>query len=265
MWHIDSSLKFALGIIGNVAALGLFLAPIPTMVRIMRERSTADFSSLPYTLSLLNCILWSFYGTPIVGDGRILVLTVNGFGVFSEAVYLIIFLLFAPPRLKARTSVQAGMVLVCCGAIILMTVGIFHGSGSRSRFVGIIADVVTIGMYASPLGVMRLVIKTKSVEFMPFFLSLNSLACSVSWFAYGLYTRDIYVGAPNGIGVLLGAGQLVLYAMYYKGSSGIDRQLKGSESKADLIGKDSSFARGGADSQALDEECPKVLTLVKTT
>jgi hypothetical protein len=43
------------------------------------------------------------------------------------------------------------------------------------------------------LCVQRLVIKTKSVEFMPFLLSLSVFLCGTSWFIYGLLGRDPFI------------------------------------------------------------------------
>nr|GLL47481.1 bidirectional sugar transporter SWEET1-like [Ipomoea trifida] len=60
----------------------------------------------------------------------------------------------------------------------------------------------------------RLVIKTKSVEFMPFFLSLFVFLCGTSWFIFGLLGKDPFVAIPNGFRCGLGAVQLIFYAIY---------------------------------------------------
>ncbi|MCL7041659.1 hypothetical protein MKW94_013633, partial [Papaver nudicaule] len=51
----------------------------------------------------------------------------------------------------------------------------------------------------------KLVIQTKNVEFMPFFL------CGTCWFSFGLLGRDLFLVVPNGFGCAL---QLILYAIY---------------------------------------------------
>ncbi|KAK4398275.1 Bidirectional sugar transporter SWEET2 [Sesamum angolense] len=53
--------KDAAGVAGNIFAFGLFLSPVPTFRRIIRNESTEQFSGLPYIYALLNCLItaWS--------------------------------------------------------------------------------------------------------------------------------------------------------------------------------------------------------------
>jgi len=67
----------------------------------------------------------------------------------------------------------------------------------------------------------KMVIQTKSVEYMPLFLSLASLVNGICWTAYALIRFDLYITIPNGLGVLFAVAQLVLYAMYYKNTQKI--------------------------------------------
>ncbi|GAB4849294.1 Bidirectional sugar transporter sweet2 [Ancistrocladus abbreviatus] len=67
-------------------------------------------------------------------------------------------------------------------------------------------------------GSLTLVIQTRSVEYMPFYLSLSTFLMNVSFFAYGIFNKDPFIYCPNGIGVILGIVQLALYS-YYKNKS----------------------------------------------
>ncbi|KFK33127.1 hypothetical protein AALP_AA6G334300, partial [Arabis alpina] len=51
-------------------------------------------------------------------------------------------------------------------------------------FVGVICDVFNIAMYASPCLAIKKVMRTKSVEYMPFWLSLVCFLNAVTWTAY---------------------------------------------------------------------------------
>lgn len=72
-----------------------------TFWRIVKNRSTQEFESLPYVCTLLNSSLWTYYG--IIKPGEILVATVNGFGAVAEVVYVALFLIYAPTKVKVTS------------------------------------------------------------------------------------------------------------------------------------------------------------------
>ncbi|KAJ6939129.1 hypothetical protein NC651_005540 [Populus alba x Populus x berolinensis] len=236
---------FLFGIFGNATALFLFLAPTITFRRIIRSKSTELFSGIPYVMTMLNCLLSAWcglfsslqllifssncavlrfleqyfglavegYGMPFVSKNNILVSTINGTGAAIEVIYVLTFIIYAPKRDKAKFIGLLTLVLTTFGGVALVSLVVLQGK-SREIFCGFAAAIFSIIMYGSPLSIMRIVIKTKSVEFMPFFLSLFVFLCGTSWFVFGLLGGDLFVSVPNGVGGGLGALQLILYIIY---------------------------------------------------
>ncbi|XP_062024855.1 bidirectional sugar transporter SWEET1 [Rosa rugosa] len=212
-------LKFLFGIFGNATALFLFLSPTITFKRIIQKRNTEQFSGIPYVMTFLNCLLSAWYGLPFVSPNNLLVTTINGTGAVIEAIYVLIFIFFAPKREKAKILGLFIFVMALFSVVALVSVFALHGSG-RKLLCGLATTIFSIVMYGSPLSIMRIVVKTKSVEFMPFFLSLFVFLCGTSWFVYGLLGHDPFVAVPNGFGCALGALQLILYFIYHDNKGG---------------------------------------------
>ncbi|KAG4971696.1 hypothetical protein JHK85_038117 [Glycine max] len=202
--------KDAAGVAGNVFAFGLFVSPIPTFRRIIRNGSTEMFSGLPYIYSLLNCLICMWYGTPLISADNLLVTTVNSIGAVFQFVYIIIFLMYAEKAKKVR---MIGLSLAVLGIFAIILVGSLQIDDiiMRRFFVGFLSCASLISMFASPLFIIKLVIQTKSVEFMPFYLSLSTFLMSTSFLLYGLFNDDAFIYVPNGIGTILGLIQLILY------------------------------------------------------
>ncbi|KAK7320901.1 hypothetical protein VNO77_30828 [Canavalia gladiata] len=204
---------FLFGIFGNASGLFLFLAPTITFKRVITNKSTEKFSGVPYPMTLLNCLLSAWYGLPFVSPHNILVTIINGTGAVIEIIYVFIFILFAPKKEKAKIFGLFTFVVAVFSAVVFVSLFALHGN-PRKLFCGFAAAIFSIIMYGSPLSIMRQVIRTKSVEFMPFFLSLFVFLCGTSWFIYGLLGRDPFVAVPNGVGSALGTMQLILYFIY---------------------------------------------------
>ncbi|GAB4857636.1 hypothetical protein Ancab_015542 [Ancistrocladus abbreviatus] len=212
-----SVVRFAVGILGNIIALFLFLSPVPTFIGICKKGSVEQYSPVPYLATFVNCMLWVLYGLPFVHPNSVLVVTVNGAGCFIELVYLLLFVLYSDSNKKRlKVIVISILEIMIVGLIAGLVLGLTHTTKRRSQIVGMIAIICNIMMYAAPLSVMKMVITTKSVEYMPFFLSLASFANGVAWAVYAIHPFDPYIAAPNGLGSLFGLAQLILYATYHK-------------------------------------------------
>lgn len=244
---MENVAHFVFGIFGNVTALFLFLSPIMTFRRIVTRRSTEEFSGVPYNMTLLNCLLSAWYGLPFVSPNNLLVSTINGTGALIEAIYVLIFLMFAPKKVRAKMTGLLALVTSVFASVALISVLALHGQ-TRKLFCGSAATVFSICMYASPLSIMRLVIRTKSVEFMPFLLSLFVFLCGTSWFIYGLLGRDPFITVPNGCGSALGAMQLILYAIYrnHKGE-GTTGMANGDSMELDDVKPVQNYDKNSAD------------------
>ncbi|KAL6975571.1 Bidirectional sugar transporter sweet2, variant 2 [Sarracenia purpurea var. burkii] len=204
-------------IAGNIFAFGLFVSPIPTFRRIMRNKSTEHFSGLPYIYALLNCLLSAWYGTPSMSSDNLLVTTVNSIGAVFQITYISMFIIYAEKAKKLR---MLGLLLAVFGLFAVIVAGSLRISDFNVRhlLIGCLSSASLVSMFASPLFVINLVIRTRSVEFMPFYLSLSTFLMSSAFFLYGICNFDPFVYVPNGIGTILGIVQLALF-FYYKNTS----------------------------------------------
>ncbi|WCJ32333.1 Bidirectional sugar transporter SWEET2 [Euphorbia peplus] len=209
--------KDAAGIAGNIFAFGLFVSPVPTFRRIIRNLSTEEFSGLPYIYALLNCLICMWYGAPLVSSNNIMLMTVNSFGAAFQLVYAFLFIAYADRPTQIRMS---GFLLAVFSLFTIVVVGSlqFTNTDVRRMTVGLLSCASLISMFASPLFIINLVIRTESVEFMPFYLSLSTFLMSTSFLLYGILNADPFVYVPNGIGCILGITQLALY-FHYKNKS----------------------------------------------
>ncbi|XP_006414582.2 bidirectional sugar transporter SWEET17 isoform X1 [Eutrema salsugineum] len=211
--------SFYIGIIGNVISILVFLSPVETFWKIVKRKSTEEYKSLPYICTLLGSSLWTYYG--IVTPREYLVSTVNGFGTEEQSddvsELLQLGLLFGPVfwtcRLNTIVVVSLLNVLFPIAAIAA-TRSAFKDEKTRSQSMGFICAGLNIVMYGSPLSAMKTVVTTKSVKYMPFWLSFFLFLNGAIWGVYASLQHDIFLLVPNGVGFVFGTMQLILYGIY---------------------------------------------------
>ncbi|KAK8946437.1 Bidirectional sugar transporter SWEET16 [Platanthera zijinensis] len=233
---------------GNAISILVFTSPIGTFRRVVKSKSTENYKWQPYVTTLMSTSLWTFYGL-LKPDG-LLVVTVNGAGSLLQAVYVLLYLSYAPMKTRIKIAKLVGLLNVgVLGAVILVTLSAVHGR-RRLLLMGSLCAALTVGMYAAPLSAMRLVVKTKSVEYMPFSLSFFLLLNAGIWTVYSFLVKDFFIGIPNGIGVLLGTAQLAIFFIYKKNAG----SAKEEDTEKSGLEDDSAQLVGYSESQSLRKE-----------
>ncbi|XP_057460049.1 bidirectional sugar transporter SWEET5-like [Actinidia eriantha] len=160
--------------------------------------------------------MWVLYGLPFVHPDSLLVITINGTGLVIECFYVAVFLTYSDWPKRRKIIIALVIEAIFFAIVTFITMTFLHTTKSRSMLIGILCVIFNIIMYTSPLTVMRMVITTKSVKYMPFYLSLANFCNGTIWLIYALLKFDPFITIPNGLGALSGVVQLILYATYSK-------------------------------------------------
>ncbi|KAL3636480.1 hypothetical protein CASFOL_021027 [Castilleja foliolosa] len=202
---------FTFGLLGNIISIFVYLAPLPTFIRICKEKSTMGFDLLPYAVALFSAMLWLYYA--FLKKNVVLLISINSFGCIVETIYIVMYLFYASK--KARRHAWKLLSLINVGLLsLIFVVSHFAFNENRAEVVGWICVAVSVSVFAAPLSIMFQVWRTRSVEFMPFPLSFFLTLSAVMWFAYGLLQKDLCVALPNVLGFFLGMLQMVLYRIF---------------------------------------------------
>ncbi|KAF5957283.1 hypothetical protein HYC85_004508 [Camellia sinensis] len=190
------NLAFAFGLLGNIISFFVFLSPLPTFYQIFKKKSTEGFQSVPYIVALFSAMLLMYYAFLKKIDST-LIITINSFGCLVETIYICVYLFYAPKKIKFKTMKLLGFMLGGFGAILILTQFLIKKSSTRFHIVGWICLLFSVSVFAAPLCILKQVIRTKSVEFMPFSLSLSLTLNAVMWFFYGLLIKDFNIAVNS--------------------------------------------------------------------
>ncbi|XP_057767543.1 bidirectional sugar transporter SWEET14-like [Salvia miltiorrhiza] len=207
---------FVFGILGNIVSFLVYLAPAPTFHRIIKKKTTEGFKCVPYVVALFSSMLWIYYA--YLKSNEILLITINSVGCFVETIYISIYMTYASKERRLRALKQTILLdVIGFGSILFFTLFFLKGH-QRVVVLGWICVILAAVVYLAPLAIMKQVIRTKSVEFMPISLSFALSLSAVMWFFYGLLLKDIYIAIPNTVGFVFGLLQIFLY-YFYKNSN----------------------------------------------
>ncbi|KAK9055382.1 hypothetical protein SSX86_026465 [Deinandra increscens subsp. villosa] len=230
-------LAFVFGLLGNIISFLVFLAPLPTFYKIHRKKSSEGYQAIPYMVALFSAALLLYYA--VLKTNAYMIISINCFGCFIELAYLSLYLFYAPNSSKISTIKCISIFNIGgLGTVMIFSLMLVKGP-KRVELVGWICAVINLAVFAAPLSIMRRVIRTKSVEYMPFMLSFSLTLCATAWFFYGFFVKDFFIAVPNVAGFLFGIAQMILYGVYkdankQNGNDQTEKPNKKSTNKEDL-------------------------------
>lgn len=197
-----------------MAAVVVFMAPIPTMLQITQQRSVGDLPLLPYTSMIASAFVWLAYG--IMKD-EFKIWGANAVGLVLGLCYFLVFIKYSP----SRSSTLPGSVLQHMqGASILVLLSLALSMWAGVAMVGNLGMILCVCMYGSPLAALKAVLQTRSAKAIPLPFTLASVFNCFLWSVTGLFEMyDYAIYLPNLLGLSFGLIQLMLKFIYGSGPS----------------------------------------------
>ncbi|KAK9120159.1 hypothetical protein Scep_018252 [Stephania cephalantha] len=205
----------------------------PTFYRIYKKKSTEGFQAVPYVVALFSAMLWIYYA--FLKSDAYLLITINSVGCVIETIYITMFMAYATRKARVQTAKLLLLLNLGLFCLILLLTLLLAKGPNRVRILGWVCVTFATSSFAAPLSIMRLVIRTKSVEFMPFYLSFFLTLSAVAWFSYGVLLKDLYVALPNVLGFVFGLAQMLLYVIYKNTKKVVITEQKLPEQMLDVV------------------------------
>ncbi|KAG9155367.1 hypothetical protein Leryth_024868 [Lithospermum erythrorhizon] len=226
-------LTFVFGLLGNIVSFMVFLAPLPTFYKIYQKKSSEGFQSIPYVIGLFSAMLMIYYA--FLNPDPTLLITINSVGCFMHTVFICFYIFYASKKAKIQTMVMVFLLNICGLGLILVLTHFLSEGVARAHIVGRIC--------------LKQVIQTKSVEHMPFLVSLFLTLSAVMWFFYGLLRQDYNIAA--------GFAQMILYLIFKnKEDEDVEQKLPRNRNWGN-----GEVIRGNQDSDELKEQVIDVMKL----
>ena len=213
-------------IIAPIACVMCFLAPLPTIVRISRDKTVGKLPLLPYSSMISSSFVWLIYG---ILKGLPSVWGPNTVGLALGAFYFALFVRNCGPEATdlpgtAKQHLHGTIGIVSIN-LCLAVMGA-SGVGYATDMIGKEGVVMCIVLFSSPLTVLRSVIATKSAASIPLPFTLATFVNCIAWFVLGWWkAKDFNIYFPNVLGLSCAVAQLVLKGVYGNGTGGAKEEL----------------------------------------
>jgi solute carrier family 50 protein (sugar transporter) len=190
-----------------------FLAPLPTIRQVARDKTVGNLPLLPYSSMVSNSFVWVMYGLLKKAPS---VLYSNAIGVTLGAYYFYTFTQFCGP-MASNLPGTVSQHLRGASAIILFNVFLagWMSKESASEIIGKEGVLFCIILFASPLAALKHVIVSKSAASIPLPFTVACLFNCAAWSVVGIWQmQDFNIYFPNLMGLSCAIAQMGLKVVY---------------------------------------------------
>lgn len=149
------------------------------------------------------------------------------FGELASIVFMAFYYRYAVDRRSLHRLFAAGLAF--CAVLTLYVVVGVTGLTNQSddqvgETLGYVGLVVNIGMYASPLGTIRHVIRSGSAASLPINISVMMVFSTTLWVSISIVDNDMIIMSINIVGIMLSITQIAVYMRFRPNRSAIAQE-----------------------------------------
>ena len=192
--------------------INLFLqcSPLPLIIEIYQKKSVnPDRNPFIFIVLFINCIIQITYGI-LIWQSTIIISQI--LGISLSIIYLIVFYKYGNVR-KKKTILKYIIFINVSMIIGLFCISKFDIKASIQIF-GTLALLSSIVMMLSPLSTVKAVIRDRNSIHLPKHIVIATFVSCLAWLLYGIAVQDIFIWAPNVIGIPSSLFQIALLFKY---------------------------------------------------
>jgi len=201
------------GVLAPIASICLNLAPMTTILEIYRSNSVGEYPLLPYSSMFVNAFVWVVFGI-LQKEPRVWIS--NGVGMGLGLFYSLVFSHVCPKNkhnLPGKISHHLRISVIIVTGTFLVAVNL--PLGISNRIIGMEGVLFCLILFASPLSVIKGVIRKRSARSIPLPFTIACFINCCFWSIVGLLDmKDFVIYFPNVLGVLFSIVQIWLKFLY---------------------------------------------------
>ncbi|GAB64935.1 MtN3/saliva family, partial [Plasmodium cynomolgi strain B] len=199
-----------LKILSIASSLFMQLVLFPSIIKMIKKKTTGEVDGLPYVVLLFSSFLWLVYGMLLNNSA---IVCPNLVGLVLGAFYSLMYHKYCKNMWLKQKLFSYYKI---CGFICLLLYAFLYvlTYEQYELFVGFMAFISSIVNFGAPLSYVQIVIKKKNSSLIPLEIATGSLVCSFLWVTYGFTIKDGFVIVPNLCGFILSLLQIALILLY---------------------------------------------------